>query len=111
VAVSPLSPAMAESLGMAVPYGAIFDPPEPGSPAAAAKIEAEDVVTAVNGSALMKAQEFAPRSRRCRPAGRLSTNRNGQFMDVRVVLGASSVHPNRRFRLAFGAISRQGDGN
>jgi hypothetical protein len=33
VGVSPMTAAFAESLGMAEPYGAIFDRPEPGSPA------------------------------------------------------------------------------
>ena len=33
VAVSPMTAAFAESLGMAEPYGAIFEQPEPGSPA------------------------------------------------------------------------------
>ena len=52
VRVSPMTRAFADSLGMAEPYGAIFDQPEPGSPAAVAGIEVGDVVTAVNGAPL-----------------------------------------------------------
>jgi serine protease Do len=54
-----MTAAFAASLGMAEPYGAIFDRPEPGSPAANAKIEAGDVITTVNGSPVMRSSEFA----------------------------------------------------
>jgi serine protease Do len=47
VKVSPMTAPFAESLGMAEPYGAIFERPEPNSPAAAAQIEAGDVLTAI----------------------------------------------------------------
>ena len=53
VAVSPMTAAFAESLGMAEPYGAIFEQPEPGSPAATAGIEQGDVLTAINGAYVM----------------------------------------------------------
>jgi hypothetical protein len=43
VQVSPMTLAFADSLGMAVIYGAIFDQPEPGGPAADGGIEAGDV--------------------------------------------------------------------
>jgi membrane-associated protease RseP (regulator of RpoE activity) len=59
VAVSPMTAAFAQSLGMAEPYGAIFDRPEPGSPAATAGIEQGDVLTAINGSPLMRSSDFA----------------------------------------------------
>ena len=44
---------------MAVPYGAIFDRPEPDSPAAKAHIEQGDVLTAINGSPLRRSSDFA----------------------------------------------------
>jgi S1-C subfamily serine protease len=59
VAVSPMTTAFADSLGMAEPYGGIFDQPEAGSPAAAAHIEQGDALTSVNGSPLMRASDFA----------------------------------------------------
>src|SRR5262249_25697861 len=46
VAVRPMTAAFAASLGMAVPYGAIFEQPEPGGPAANAHIEQGDVLAA-----------------------------------------------------------------
>jgi S1-C subfamily serine protease len=59
VQVRPMTAAFAESLGMTEIYGAIFDRPEPGSPAASAHIEAGDVLTAINGSRLVHASDFA----------------------------------------------------
>jgi PDZ domain len=60
VTVSPMTPAFAQSLGMTQPYGAIFDTPEPGSPAAAEnKIEQGDVLLAINGTPLARASDFA----------------------------------------------------
>jgi serine protease Do len=59
VQVRPMTAPFAASLGMAVPYGAIFDQPEAGSPAAKAGIEAGDVVTAINGLPLMRSSDFA----------------------------------------------------
>jgi len=60
VRVTPMTAAFADSLGMAVPYGAIFATPQPGSPAAKAGIEAGDVVLSVNGPPLEDARDFAP---------------------------------------------------
>jgi serine protease Do len=53
--------AVAVSLGMAVPHGAIFEQPQPGSPAARAKIHAGDVVIRINGRPLESAREFDER--------------------------------------------------
>jgi hypothetical protein len=63
VAVSPMTAAFAEAIGMAEPYGAIFDQPKAGSPAANAGIEAGDVLTAINGSAAL-AHQHTRRPRR-----------------------------------------------
>src|SRR5262249_60415060 len=59
VEVRPMTAAFAASLGMAVPYGAIFEQPEPGSPPANAHIEQGGVLTAINGSPLMRSNDFA----------------------------------------------------
>src|SRR5580698_5062613 len=58
IAVSPITSAFATSLGMVEPYGAIFEQPDPGGPAARAGIQASDVVTAVNGRHVEKAADF-----------------------------------------------------
>ena len=91
VAVSPMTAAFAESLGMAVPYGAIFDQPEPGSPAANAHIEQGDVLTAINGSPLMRSSDFVEIISMMAPSTSvyLDTWRSGEFMQVTVILGSS----------------------
>lgn len=90
VRVHPMTAAFADSLGMTQPYGAIFGQPRPGGPAAQAKIEAYDVVTAINGSPLRSWRDFGPIIASMAPGTRvyLTTWRSGQLIDVRVVLGS-----------------------
>jgi len=91
VAVSPMTAAFAESLGMTEPYGAIFDRPEPGSPAAAANIEQGDVLTAINGSPLMRSTDFAEIISVMAPNATvyLDTRRDGVAMQIKVILGSA----------------------
>jgi serine protease Do len=91
VAVSPMTAAFAESLGMTEPYGAIFDQPEPGSPAANAHIEQGDVLTAINGSLLMRASDLAGIISAIAPGATvcLDTWRDGEAMQVKVILGSA----------------------
>jgi serine protease Do len=90
VQVSPMTAAFAESLGMTEVYGAIFDQPESGSPAAAAGIEAGDVLTAINGARLVHARDFAQIISATAPGTTvyLDTWRDRQAMQVRLVLGS-----------------------
>ena len=90
VGVSPMTAAFAESLGIAELYGAIFDEPEPGSPAANAHIEQGDVLTAINGSPLMRSSDFAGIISKMAPGTTvyLDTLRDGEAMQVKVILGS-----------------------
>jgi serine protease Do len=90
VQVSPMTRAFADSLGMAEPYGAIFDQPEAGSPAAAAGIQAGDVITAVNGSPVMRSSDFAAMIAALAPSTTtyLSTSRDGQTIEVMLMTGS-----------------------
>jgi serine protease Do len=90
VAVTPMTRAFADSLGMAEPYGAIFAQPEPGSPAAHAKIQAGDVVTAINGTPVMRSSDFAAMISARAPDSTvyLSTFRDGQMIELQVMLGS-----------------------
>jgi membrane-associated protease RseP (regulator of RpoE activity) len=89
VRVGPMTRPFAESLGMISPYGAIFESPRPGGPAAHAGIEAGDVVTAINGKPLASWRDFEPTIAELAPGStaHLSTRRSGQLLDVRVHLG------------------------
>jgi len=97
VKVSPMTAQFADSLGMAEPHGAIFDRPEPGSPAASAGIEAGDVVTAVNGSPLTGSSDFAAIIAALAPGSMvyLSIFRNGEMIEVRLVLGSATCSNGR----------------
>ena len=90
VAVSPMTAAFAESLGMVEPYGAIFGQPEPGGPAAAAHIEQGDVLTAINGSPLMRSTDFAEIISAMAPGTQiyLNTSRDGEGRQVSLVLSS-----------------------
>ena len=91
IAVSPMTAAFAESLGMAAPYGAIFEQPEPGSPAATAGIEQGDVLTAINGSPLVRSSDFAEIISMMAPGTSvyLNTLRDGEAMQVQLIIGSA----------------------
>jgi serine protease Do len=82
--------AFALSLGMAVPYGAIFDEPEPGGPAANAGIQAADVLTSINGSPVMLSGDVSAMISAMAPGSvvYLNTFRNRQMIKVSLVLGS-----------------------
>jgi membrane-associated protease RseP (regulator of RpoE activity) len=98
VRVSPMTRAFADSLGMAEPYGAIFDQPEPGSPAAIAGIQAGDVVTAINGSPVMRSSDFATMIAAMAPntTAYLSTFRDGQMIEVKLMVGSGKCPSGQR---------------
>lgn len=91
VQVSPITRPFADSLGMTEIYGAIFDQPQPNTPAARAKIQAGDVITAINGSVLASWKDFTPTISAMAPGTNvyLTTYRDGQLIDVSVTLGSS----------------------
>ena len=90
VAVSPITSAFAASLGMVEPYGAIFEQPDPGSPAARAGIQAGDVITSVNGTNIEKAADFAGIIAEMAPETivHLQTYRDGQIIERQIMLGS-----------------------
>jgi serine protease Do len=59
VQVQPVTAEIADSLGLKQARGAIVDNPQDGSPAAKAGIEAGDVITAVNGTAIKDSRDLA----------------------------------------------------
>ena len=96
VGVSPMTKAFADSLGMAEPYGAIFDQPEPESPAAQAHIEQGDVLTSINGVPLARASDFARIISAIAPGTLvyLDTWRDGETRQVTLVLGSAPCRSN-----------------
>jgi serine protease Do len=90
VAVAPITSAFATSLGMVVPYGAIFEQPDPGSPAARAGIQDGDVITSVNGRHVEKAADFARMIAELAPETivHLQTYGDGQVIERQIMLGS-----------------------
>ena len=86
--------AFADSLGMTGLYGGIFKQPKPGSPAAHAKIEAGDVITAINGVPLRNWSDFTTTISAIAPGTivHFTTYRDGQLIEVKAILGASKCH-------------------
>jgi serine protease Do len=89
VGVQPMTTAFADSLGMAAPYGAIFENPEAGSPAASVGIEMGDVLTTVNGNPLVKWNDFAGTIASLAPGDTvyLRIRRNEQLLEVAPMVG------------------------
>ena len=98
VKVSPMTRAFADSLGMAEPYGAIFDQPEAASPAAIAGIQAGDVITAINGSPVMRSSDFAAMIAAMAPntTANLTTSRDGQTIEVMLMVGSGKCPSEQR---------------
>jgi serine protease Do len=89
VEVRAITKPFADSLGMNEPYGAIFERPQKGGPAAHAKIEAGDVLTKINGETLSSSSDFAAKIAAIAPGTRiyLDTYRDQQLIGRRVRVG------------------------
>jgi serine protease Do len=59
VQIQPVTPGIAESLGMKKAEGAMVDEPQPDSPAARAGIQTGDVITAIDGKPVKDSRELA----------------------------------------------------
>jgi len=59
VQIQPVTPDIAESIGLKKAAGALVSEPQPNSPAAKAGIESGDVITSVNGNSIADARELA----------------------------------------------------
>jgi S1-C subfamily serine protease len=93
--VIPMTKAFAVSLGMAVPYGLIFEQPQPGSPTARTRIHAGDVVTRINGRPLTSTHDFEQRILAMAPGTRIHLRvfRNRQPIMFTVPLGSTECPP------------------
>jgi serine protease Do len=87
----PITRAIAISLGMIEPYGAIFEQPQPGGPAVRAKIRAGDVVTRIDGRPLTGPRELEQRILGMAPGTQIHLRvfRNRQPMVFTVRLGST----------------------
>jgi serine protease Do len=89
VQIQPVSPDIADSLGLKKAEGALVADPQAGGPAAKAGIAAGDVITAVNGQDIKDARDLAKRIGGMAPgtAVNLSVLHKGEQKTVAVTLG------------------------
>jgi serine protease Do len=89
VQIQPVTPDIADGLGLKNAAGALVSEPQPGSPAAKAGIESGDVITAVDGSSIADARELARKIGMMAPGTsvKLSLLHQGQEKTVTLTLG------------------------
>ena len=89
VQVQPVTSEIADSLGLKEARGAIVDNPQDNSPAAKAGIEAGDVITAVNGTAIKDSRDLARTIGGLAPGATVKLNvlHKGQDKVVNLTLG------------------------
>jgi serine protease Do len=95
VQVQPVTADIADSIGLKEARGAIVDNPQDGSPAAKAGIEAGDVITAVNGTAVKDSRDLARTIATLAPGSsvKLEVFHKGENKTVTLALGEL---PNER---------------
>jgi serine protease Do len=109
VQVQPVTAEIADSLGLKEARGAIVDNPQDGSPAAKAGIEAGDVITAVNGTAIKDSRDLARTIATLAPGSsvKLDVFHKGDSKTVTLALGEL---PNERQAKASEGKAQSGDG-
>ncbi len=92
VRIQPVTPGIADALGMKAARGALVDKAEPDGPAAKAGIAAGDVITAIDGRPIAGAHELARRISVMQPGTKVAVTffRKGESNTVDVTLGALS---------------------
>jgi serine protease Do len=107
VQIQPVTPEIAESLGLKKPLGALVAEPQHGSPAAKAGIEAGDVIVSLDGKPVHDARELARRISSMAPgaAVKLGIFRKGSEQAISVTLGEL---PNAREARAERRLDREG---
>lgn len=89
ISYTPLNPAIAAHLGIRQSTGALVSSVVRGSPAAAAGLQAEDVVTAIDGTPIKSDSDLARIVDNHKPgdAVTLTVSRNNQDLSIKVTLG------------------------
>ncbi len=89
VQIQPVTPAIANAVGLKGAGGALVSALQPNSPAAKAGIEAGDVITSVNGQAVKDSRDLARRIATIAPGTsvRLGVFRSGKEKTVTLILG------------------------
>jgi len=95
VEIQPVTPAIADAIGLKNAEGALVTHLEPASPAAKSGIETGDVITSVNGEAVKDSRDLAKKIAAIPPgtSARLAIFRYGQEKMITVTLGEVARAP------------------
>ncbi|MFZ2065201.1 MAG: Do family serine endopeptidase [Xanthobacteraceae bacterium] len=95
VQIQPVTPDIADSMGLKKAAGALVAEPQAGSPAVKAGIKSGDVITAVNGTPVRDARQLARRIGTMAPGASITVDliRDGQQKTVTLTLG---ILPNEK---------------
>jgi len=112
VQMQPVTPELAEALGLARPDGALITDQQPGGPAALAGIAAGDVITSVDGARIRDSRELARRIAGLLPgaAARITFVRAGEERTVTATLGELPRTPEPVPVVAREPLSKSADG-
>jgi serine protease Do len=89
VQIQPVTPTIAEAVGLKNPTGALVDQVEPASPAARSDIETGDVITSVDGEAVTDSRDLARKTAALVPGSATTVGvfRAGQERTIMVTAG------------------------
>ncbi len=98
VQVQPVTAGIAESLGMKNASGALVDEAQPDTPAAKAGVQAGDVITAVNGTAIKDSRSLAREISGMAPgsSAKLDILRKGEQKTIDVTLATMPNQPEKQ---------------
>jgi serine protease Do len=101
VEIQPVTPDLAESLGVKADTGALVAKETANSPAATAGVKVGDVITSVNGAAVADPKELARRIAALGPkkVAELAISRNGAQQTIDVTLGAMPTEKQQQASL------------
>ncbi len=111
VKIQTVTPAIASSLGMTTPQGAIVDEAQPDGPAAKAGLKTGDVITAVDGATVKDSRELARKIGSLPPGTsvKLSVLRDGSTRTVSVSL--AKMPNEQQANAAFGNENEESGSN
>ncbi len=89
--------AQAKSLGLKAAHGVLITGLRDNSPALRGGLKVDDVITAINGTAINSASEFQEQLSRYRPGDRIRVNyvRNGRALSLKVLLRDKNNNPRK----------------
>jgi serine protease Do len=110
VQVQPVTSGIAESLGMKNPEGALVDDAQADTPAAKAGVQAGDVITAVNGTAIKDSRGLAREISGMAPgsSAKLDILRKGEAKSITVTLATMPNQPEKQANAGSSEDSTRG---